>query len=57
VTSLAGFLIGCFNILSAFIMPGYTLWMLFLHTPLIAISLYALLLPKLIKNSVPTPES
>ena len=49
VTSLAGFLIGCFNILSAFIMPGYTLWMLFLHTPLILISFYGLLLPYIVK--------
>jgi hypothetical protein len=51
VTSLVGFLIGCFNILSAFVMPGYTLWMLFLHTPLIFISLYGLVIPWLVKDA------
>ena len=55
VTSLAGFLIGLFNILSAFIMPGYTLWMLFLHTPLIFISFYGLLLPYIVQP-LPIPE-
>ncbi|MFX1245748.1 MAG: hypothetical protein ACFE8F_12405, partial [Promethearchaeota archaeon] len=57
VTSLVGFLIGCFNILSAFVMPGYTLWMLFLHTPLIFISFYGLVLPWLIRPSVSSVES
>jgi hypothetical protein len=57
VTSLVGFLIGCFNILSAFVMPGYTLWMLFLHTPLIFISFYGLLLPWLVKTTSAPIES
>jgi hypothetical protein len=52
VTSLVGLLIGSFNILAAFVMPGYTLWMLFLHTPLIFISLYGLILPWLVKDTV-----
>ncbi len=51
VTSLVGFLIGCFNILSVFVMPGYTLWMLFLHTPLIFISFYGLILPWIVSDS------
>ncbi len=57
VTSLAGLLIGSFNILSAFIMPGYTLWMLFLHTPLILISIYGLVLPLIVKLPSNTPGS
>jgi len=50
VSSLVGLLIGSFNILAAFVMPGYTLWMLFLHTPLIFISFYGLILPWLISE-------
>ncbi len=57
VTSLVGLLIGSFNILAAFVMPGYTLWMLFLHTPLIFISLYGLILPLIVKDSTPPTES
>ena len=57
VTSLVGFLIGCFNILSAFVMPGYTLWMLFLHTPLIFISFYGLVLPWLVKTTLAPASS
>ena len=57
VTSLVGFLIGCFNILSAFVMPGYTLWLLFLHTPLIFISFYGLVLPSLVKPSPVSTEA
>lgn len=53
VTSLVGLLIGSFNILAAFVMPGYTLWMLFLHTPLIFISFYGLILPWLVKDTEP----
>ncbi len=51
VTCFVGALIGVFNILAPFTMPGYTLWMLFLHTPLIFISFYGLLLPRLVKDS------
>jgi len=50
VTSLVGLLIGLFNSLSLVVMPGYTLWMLFLHTPLIFVSLYGLFIPRLAKN-------
>lgn len=51
LTSFIGFLIGIFNLLAPITMPGYTLWMLFLHTPLIFISLYGLLLPKILKRT------
>ncbi len=50
VTSLVGFLIGLFNAASLFIMPGYTVWMLFLHAPLILVSLYGLLIPKIVAD-------
>jgi hypothetical protein len=49
-TSFVGLMIGLFNALSYFIMPGYTLWNLFLHTPLILISLYGLLIPILVAH-------
>ena len=49
-TSFVGLLIGSFNILSFFTMPGYTLWNLILHTPLIFISTYGLLIP-IIENA------
>jgi hypothetical protein len=51
LTCFIGALIGVFNILAPFTMPGYTLWMLFLHTPLILISFYGLLLPRLLSRS------
>jgi len=51
ITSLAGLLIGLFNALSFFVMPGYTAWMLTLHTPLILVSAYGLLIPRLAKKS------
>jgi len=44
ITSFVGLLIGLFNAMSLFVMPGYTLWMLFLHIPLILISIYGLLI-------------
>jgi hypothetical protein len=50
ITSFVGLLIGLFNALSFFMMPGYTLWNLILHTPLILISAYGLLIPILVKN-------
>lgn len=50
VSSLVGLLIGLFNAMSIFTIPGYTPWMLFLHTPLILISLYGLLLPRLVSG-------
>ena len=50
VTSFVGLLIGLFNAMSLFVMPGYSLWMLFLHTPLIFISLYGLLIQWLVKS-------
>jgi len=49
-TSFVGLIIGLFNAMSYFIMPGYTLWNLILHTPLIFISTYGLLLPILVKK-------
>jgi len=51
VTSFVGLLIGLFNALSLFVMPGYTAWNLILHTPLIFISAYGLLIPILVKKS------
>jgi hypothetical protein len=50
ITSFVGLIIGLFNVMSYFIMPGYTLWNLILHTPLMFISLYGLLLPILVKK-------
>jgi hypothetical protein len=44
-TSFVGLIIGLFNAMSYFTMPGYTLWNLILHTPLILISLYGLMIP------------
>ncbi|MCJ7718613.1 hypothetical protein MUO69_01640, partial [Candidatus Bathyarchaeota archaeon] len=52
-TSLVGLVIGLFNAMSFFIMPGYTLWNLILHTPLIFISAYGLLIPILVKKNIP----
>jgi hypothetical protein len=55
-TSFVGLIMGLFNALSYFIMPGYTLWNLVLHTPLIFISLYGLLIPILVKNYMSPQE-
>lgn len=52
ITSFVGFLIGLFNAMSLFIMPGYTLWNLILHTPLIFISTYGLLLSMIVKKNI-----
>jgi hypothetical protein len=49
VTSFVGLIIGFFNVLSFFVMPGYSMWLLILHTPLIFISLYGLMLPMMVK--------
>jgi hypothetical protein len=51
-TSFVGLIMGLFNVLSYFIMPGYTLWNLVLHSPLIFISLYGLLIPTLAKTNL-----
>ena len=56
ITSFVGLLIGLFNTMSFFIMPGYTLWNLVLHTPLISISAYGLLIPILVKKSSSSQE-
>lgn len=50
VTSFVGLIIGLFNIMSYFTMPGYTLWNLILHIPLVLISLYGLVIPFLVKD-------
>jgi len=55
-TSIVGLVIGLFGAMSFFIMPGYTLWNLILHTPLIFISAYGLLIPILVKKNIP-PET
>ena len=49
VTGLTGLLIGIFNAMSVFTMPGYTIWLLVVHVPLIAVSLYGLVLPKFLE--------
>ncbi|MFX1319175.1 MAG: hypothetical protein ACFE9D_11380 [Promethearchaeota archaeon] len=51
LTCFIGALIGVFNILAPLTMPGYSLWMLFLHTPLIFISFYGLLLPRILAST------
>jgi hypothetical protein len=56
-TSFVGLIMGLFNAMSYFIMPGYTLWNLVLHTPLIFISLYGLLIPILAKTNLSSQES
>jgi len=56
-TSFVGLIVGLFNIMSYFTMPGYTLWNLFLHTPLVFISLYGLLIPILVKKNLSPQES
>ena len=53
VTSFVGALLGLFNAMSLFIMPGYTLWNLILHTPLIFISIYGLLIMRILKKNYP----
>lgn len=50
VTSLVGFIMGLFNAISLFTMPGYTLWNFILHIPLILIPIYGLLITKIVKN-------
>jgi len=56
ITSFVGLLIGLFNALSLFVMPGYTLWNLILHTPLIFISAYGLLITIIVKKNVSSQE-
>jgi len=56
ITSFVGLLIGLFNVMSFFIMPGYTMWNLLLHTPLIFVSAYGLLIPILVKKSSSSQE-
>jgi hypothetical protein len=56
-TSFVGLIMGLFNVMSYFTMPGYTLWNLVLHTPLILISLYSLLIPILVKTNLSSQES
>lgn len=57
ITSFVGLLIGLFNAMSFFLMPGYTLWNLVLHIPLIFISAYGLLITILVKKDISTQES
>jgi len=53
VTSFVGLFIGIFNIMSYFLMPGYTLWNLILHIPLITICAYSLLIANIVKINTP----
>jgi len=57
VTSFVGLFIGIFNILSYFLMPGYTLWNLILHIPLITICAYGLLIANIVKTNTPQTSS
>lgn len=50
MTGLAGLIIGFWNATGVFLIPGYTYWMAFLHTPLILISAYSLLIGRIIKT-------
>ena len=50
ITSLGGLIIGIWNMLSIFLMPGYTLWLLFLHIPLVVVPTYGLLMPRIITS-------
>jgi len=56
-TSFVGLILGLLNAMSFLIMPGYTLWNLILHTPLIFISIYGLLIPILVKKNIPSEKS
>jgi AraC-like DNA-binding protein len=56
ITSFVGLLIGLFNAMSFFMMPGYTLWNLVLHIPLIFISAYGLLITILVKKNISSQE-
>jgi hypothetical protein len=56
-TSFVGLMIGLFNVMSYFTMPGYTLWNLVVHTPLIFISLYGLLIPAIVKKNLSSQKS
>lgn len=53
VTSFVGLFIGIFNIMSYFLMPGYTLWNLILHIPLVTICAYGLLIANTVKTNTP----
>ena len=57
VTSLVGLVIGSFNGLSLFIVPGYSAWLFVLHIPLIVLSIYGLLLPRVVRRELPTQGS
>ena len=46
-TSLVGLIVGLFNAMMLFIDPEYTVWLFVLHTPLILISFYCLVISKL----------
>ena len=50
VTSFVGLFIGIFNVMSYFLMPGYTLWNLILHVPLMTISAYGLALANIVRD-------
>jgi hypothetical protein len=53
MTSIVGLMIGMFNIMGVFMIPGYTLWLLLMHVPLVVLSVYGLLIPRLVKESPP----
>lgn len=57
VTSFVGLFIGIFNIMSFFLMPGYTLWNLILHIPLVTICAYGLLISNVVKTNTTQTSS
>jgi len=50
ITSFVGFLIGIFNAMALLLMPGYSLWNFILHIPLIFISLYGLVISRIVES-------
>ncbi|MBD3159525.1 MAG: hypothetical protein GF309_12100 [Candidatus Lokiarchaeota archaeon] len=54
ITSLGGLIIGIWNMLSIFLMPGYTLWLLSLHIPLVVVPSYGLLISRMVKSEEKT---
>jgi len=48
-TSVVGLIMGLFNAITLLLEPDYTVWLFTLHTPLILISIYGLIIPKIVK--------
>ncbi len=57
VTGLVGLILGLLNALTLFIDPTYTTWIFVLHIPLILVSLYALLVPKIVRTEAVSAQT